>query len=187
MRKWQTIAVTALSTLALSGAGFTAYQMNQPSHYEGAIFTNEKHTTSHSSNNNMASSSSSTSEPSSTTTTSDASDSTVPAQSPSVEQPIIVTGEPTKSLQMGGTVKPDEITGLTFSVYDCGIAESTIGRIEVGCVVCNELIQKTKVIPIEDCEPFAKWMRSIASDKTNLNNSMDSNYNYWVQNVKGQQ
>lgn len=161
--------------------------MNQPVHYEGATFTNEKHTTSHSSNNNMASSSSSTSNSSSSTTTSSTDSTTLPAQSPSVEQPIIVTGEPTKPLQMGGTVKPDEITGLTFSVYDCGIAESTIGRIEVGCVVCNELIQKTKVIPIEDCEPFAKWMRSIASDKTNLNNSMDSNYNYWVQNVKGQQ
>lgn len=186
MRKWQTIAVTALSTLALSGAGFTAYQMNQPTHYEGTTFTNEKHSTTHSTNNNMASSTSDTRE-SSATVTDSSSDTTVPAQSASVEQPITVTGEATKPIQMGGTVKPDEITGLTFSVYDCGTAESTIGRIEVGVVVCNELIQPTKVIPIEDCEPFAQWMRTIASDKTNLTNSMDSNYNYWVQNVKGQQ
>lgn len=188
MRKWQTITVTALSTLALGTAGFATYQASQPSHYEGATFTNEKtHTTTHSNSNHMASSSSNTSESSSSTATSDASDTTVPAQSSSVEQPTIVTGEPTKPLQMGGVVKPDEITGLTFSVYDCGIAESTVGRIEVGCVVCNELIQPTKVIPIEDCEPFAQWMRDIAGDKTNLTNSMDSNYNYWVQNVKGQQ
>lgn len=187
MRKWQTIAVTALSTLALSTAGFATYQASQPAQYKGETFVNEKHTTTRSTNNNMASSSSSTSNSSSSTTASSTDSTTLPTQSSSVEQPIIVTGEPTKPLQMGGTVKLDEITGLTFSVYDCGIAESTIGRIEVGCVVCNELIEKTKVMPIEDCEPFAQWMRDIAGDKTNLTNSMDSNYNYWLQNVKGQQ
>lgn len=186
MRKWQTIAVTALSTLALSGAGFATYQASQPAQYKGATFTNEKHSTTHSTNSNMASSTTNN-EQSPATVTDSSSDTTVPAQSASVEQSITVTGEPTKPLQMGGVIKPDEITGLTFSVYDCGTAESTIGKIEVGVVVCNELIQPTKVIPIEDCEPFAQWMRTIASDKTNLTNSMDSNYNYWVQNVKGQQ
>lgn len=188
MKKWQTITATALLSASLAGIGTNFYHTMQPTHYQGETFVNEKKSSnSHNSSSTSTSQSTSDSSSSTATTTNDTSVNTSVTQPSSVEQPIVVTGEPTKPLQMGGTFKPDEITGLTFSVYDSGIAESTIGEIEVGCVVCNELIQKTKYIPIEDCEPFADWMRSIASNKTSLNNSMDSNYNYWVTNVKGQQ
>lgn len=188
MKKWQTITATALLSASLAGIGTNFYHAMQPTHYQGETFVNEKKSShSHSSSSTSTTQSTSDSSSSTASTDYDTSVNTAPSQPASVEQPIVVTGEPTKPLQMGGTIKPDEITGLTFSVYDCGIAESTIGEIEVGCVVCNELIQKTKVMPIEDCEPFADWMRGIAGDKTSLNNSMDSNYNYWVQYVKGQQ
>lgn len=188
MVKWQTIAVTTLSTLALSGACFTTYRAYQPTHYEGTTFVNEKHTTSHSTDSNMATSSSSTSHSSSSTTASSTDSNSIPAQSASVADQQLVIDENTaeRPLQMGGTGFTYD-TPLTFSVYTCGMAETNQGRMEVGVVVCNEIGQKTRMIPIDDCEPFAQWMRSIASDKTNLDNSMDSNYNYWKTNVKGQQ
>lgn len=188
MKTWKTIAVTALSTLALSGAGFTAYQAAQPAQYKGETFINEKHTTSHSSNSNVATSSSSTSHSSSSTTAGSTDSNSIPAQSASVEDQPLVIDENTaeRPLQMGGAGLTYD-RPLTFSVYTCGMAETNQGRMEVGVVVCNEIGQKTHMIPIDECEPFAQWMRSIASDKTNLDNSMDSNYNYWKTNVKGQQ
>lgn len=187
MRKWQTIAVTALSTLALSGAGFTAYQVSQPAQYKGATFTNEKQSTNISSDFNSNSTSSSTQSQSTMGSSNDTNTSNEPSQSVTeTEQPLVIyenTAE--RPPQLGGCGITKDVP-LTFSVYTCGMADTNKGRMEVGIVLCNELIQPTKMIPIDDCEPFAQWMRTIASDKTDLNNSMDSNYNYWVQNVKGQ-
>lgn len=169
MRKWQTIAVTALSTLALSGAGFTAYQMNQPSHYEGATFTNEKQSTTHSTSNNMASSTTNN-ESSSATITDSSSDTSVPAQSSSVDE--------------------EQGVPLTFTAYEAKNAMGTIVTDENGkqmwLVSCQETGDHVAV-KAEEVQPFCCWLTDVTEGKTTMNNSMNSNYNYWVQNVKGQQ
>lgn len=188
MRKWQTIAVTALSTLALSGAGFTAYQLSQPTHYEGTTFTNEKHSTTHSTNSHMASSTTNN-EQSSATVTDSSSDTTVPEQSTSVTEKssqVFVTGRPSQPAQLGGTVDPNP-TKLTFYAYPGGTAETTQGRMEVGLVVCGELQQGTIYIPMTDCYAFRDWMTSITQGKTSLDHSLQENLDYWYANVKGQQ
>lgn len=169
MRKWQTIAVTALSTLALSGAGFTAYQMNQPSHYQGETFTNEKQSTTHSTSNNMASSTTNN-ESSSATITDSSSDTSVPAQSSSVDEE---QGEP-----------------LTFTANEAKNAMGTIVTDENGkqmwLVSCKETGDHVTV-KAEEVQAFCCWLTDITKGKTTMNNSMNSNYNYWLQNVKGQQ
>lgn len=169
MRKWQTIAVTALSTLALSGAGFTAYQMNQPSHYEGATFTNEKQSTSHSSSSNMASSTSNN-ESSPATVTVSSSDTTSSTQSSSVTE--------------------EQHQPLTFTAHEAKNAMGTIVNDENGkqmwLVSCEETGDHVTV-KAEEVQAFCCWLTDVTEGKTTMNNSMQSNYNYWVQNVKGQQ
>lgn len=178
MRKFQTIAVTALSTLALSGAGFTAYQMSQPTHYEGATFTNEKNSTTHSNSNNMASSNTNISK-SYANITDSSSDTTVPTQSSSVTEQ-----EPTTEQNTNENPKfyaylyvPNGTAGVESSnnYYEFRAVYTVTGE-EVSCG------QDSK-----DAELFCKWMESIAYGKDHLDNSLQSNYNYWKENVKGQQ
>ena len=46
MKTWKTITITALTTLALTTVGLFIYTSNQPSHYNGDTFKNEKVTSS---------------------------------------------------------------------------------------------------------------------------------------------
>lgn len=173
MRKWQTIAVTALSTLTLSGAGFTAYQMSQPAQYKGVTFTNEKQSTNISSDTNRNSTSSSTESQSTLDSSNDTNTSNEPSQSVTAteqttnENPTFYAYlyEPNGS----AGVDPSKCTYEFRAVY-------TVTGEEVSCGQDSR-----------DAELFCKWMESIAHGKDHLDNSLQSNYNYWVQNVKGQQ
>lgn len=42
MKTWKTITITALTTLVLTTVGLFIYTSNQPAHYKGEIFKNEK-------------------------------------------------------------------------------------------------------------------------------------------------
>lgn len=174
MRKWQTIAVTALSTLTLSTAGFVTYNAMQPTHYEGATFTNEKQeqSTSHSSSATSTSSSSDNqSSPSSTDTAS---------TNPTYSEPASVAPqEPsTKTYYEGLTFRTGSIDMMT--------AEDGTKK-EMTYIYCNQTGDMTKNIPYEDAQPFMAWLYAITEGKHYMNNTMDSNYHYWLENVKGQQ
>lgn len=171
MKTWKTIAVTALSTLALSGAGFTAYQASQPTHYEGTTFVNEKHTTSHSTDSNMATSSSSTSHSSSSTTASSTDSNSIPAQSSSVEE------QEQEQLPSAGHEARTFVTA----------SHDLMNGQDMTYVVFLPTGECSKLIPAEDALTFCKYMNNIAGGQTTLNHSLDENYNYWKTNVKGQQ
>lgn len=172
MRKWQTIAVTALSTLALSGAGFTAYQMNQPTHYEGATFTNVKQSTNISSNTDSNSTSSSTESQSTMGSSNDTNTSNEQSQSVTATEQN-TTENPTFYAYL---YQPNGSAGVDPSNYTYEFrAVYTVTGEEVSCGQDSR-----------DAELFCKWMNSIAHGKGHLDNSLQSNYNYWVQNVKGQ-
>lgn len=175
MRKWQTIAVTALSTMALSGAGFTAYQMNQPTHYEGVTFTNEKESSTHSTSNSMASSTTDNGK-SSAIVTDSSSDTSAPAQSNSVAQAPVQTAPTTPA----PSATYDE---LTFTNGSC----DNVNGVDVTYVYCEQSHDMTDNIPLEDAQPFIAWLYSVTEGEHYMTNSIQSNYNYWVQNVKGQQ
>lgn len=170
MKTWKTIAVTALSTLALSGAGFTAYQASQPAQYKGETFVNEKHTTTHSTNSNVASSSTNN-EQSSASVTDSSSDNAIPAQSSSVEE------QEQEQLPSAGHEARTFVTA----------SHDLMNGQDMTYVVFLPTGECSKLIPAEDALTFCKYMNNIAGGQTTLNHSLDENYNYWKTNVKGQQ
>ncbi len=98
MKTWKTITITALTTLALTTGGLFIYTSNQPSHYNGDTFKNEKVTSSSSktsTSKTKESSSTSTSTTQESTSTSTAQEST-PAEAVEPQQET-VSSEPTDS------------------------------------------------------------------------------------------
>ncbi len=173
MRKWQTITITALSTLTLSTAGFVTYNAMQPTYHAGQVFNNESSVSTSTSVSQSQSASSSSSvfstESSSSTATTE-----------TVETPSTTTSSSEVLTQRGGTLSPEEFKQqVTF--YKCGAADPAY--LNVVHQPTGELICLPKV----DAVPFCDWMNSIAHGKQTLEHSMQDNYDYWKQNVKGQQ
>lgn len=163
MRKWQTIAVTALSTLALSGVGFSTYQAAQPAQYKGETFINEKKS-SHSHNSSSTSTSQSTSDSSSSpaVTDNDTSVNTTPSQPASVAE----NNEANHEQRTFSIASIDEIDGqeMTYVVF-----------LPTG--ECSDNM------PVAEALAFCKYMNNIAGGKDHLDHSLQDNYNYW----RGQQ
>ena len=193
MKKWQLCTATALLSASLATIGVNTYHAIQPTHYQGETFDNEKKP-SHTHN----SSASSTSQPASdsteqtTTTNNDTSVNTSASQPTSVENQewadkVVIHDH---SPQLGGTVDPNNPNAYwnnqpTFYAYfhhDDANGEPNGFR-----VMFAPQHEEVKCKDAKDAELFAKWMESIAHGKDHLNHSLQSNYAYWLQNVKGQQ
>ena len=174
MRKWQTITVTALATMAISTTGFAVYNATQPTHYQGETFVNEKKP-SHSHNSSASSTTQSTNDSSSstTTTTNDTSVNT------SASQPASVAQEPSTKTYY------EELTFRQGSVDEMLDAYGTLRPSTY--VYCVQTGETTQNMPVDYAQQFIAWLYTITEGKHNMDHSLQSNYAYWLQNVKGQQ
>lgn len=154
MKKWQTIGVTALSTLALSIGGFTTYQYLQPTHYQGDIFNNEK--TTQSTTNTIQ-------ESSTTTTTSPSSN---------VEQ------QPQQSIGTTPALQP------TFGIKPIGMCNNVYGTlIETFTVIHHPSGDRVyKAMSEEQANAFCSYMEHIAHGKEKLDYTMEQNFEEWLTN-----
>lgn len=179
MKKWQTIGVTALSTLALSIGGFKTYQYLQPTNYQGEVFNNEK--TKQTSDDSFSSEQQQSKQSSTTTTSteqiqSQVETSVVPEYYKSMQWDEFSN---TYHPQLGGTYMPTVITLPLYNNYciintknptDAIVVETTDNY-----TIAHERMQEAK--------DFANWVNSIAQDKP-LQNPLQSNLQYYFNNVK---
>lgn len=179
MKKWKTIGVTALSTLALSIGGFTTYQYLQPTHYQGKVFNNEKikQTSDDSfSSEQQQSKQSGTSTTSAEIFQSQVDTSIVPEYYKSMQwDEFLNTYQP----QLGGTYMPTVITLPLHNVYAIINTKNPTDAIIVE-TTDNYTIAH---IRMQEAVEFANWVNSIARDKP-LQNSLQSNLQYYFKNVK---
>lgn len=180
MKKWQTIGVTALSTLALSIGGFTTYQYLQPSHYQGEVFNNEK--TKQTSDNSFSSEQQQQSKQSSTSTTSsELFQSRVDtAIVPQYYKPMPWDEfSNTYNPQLGGTYMPTVIAIPCHGKYAIINTKNPTDAIVVettdNYTIAHERMQEAK--------DFANWVNSIAQDKP-LQHNLYDNLQYYFNNVK---
>ena len=175
MKKWQTITATALLSASLAGIGVNTYHAIQPTHYQGETFVNEKKQ-SHTHHSSSTSTAQSTSDSTEQTTTTDY-DSSV---NTSASQPASVAPqEPSNQVTY---------EGLTFSKGSNDEAPNAYGTmVPVTYVYCQQTGDMTQNIPLDDAQPFMAWLYSITEGQHYMKNSMQSNYEYWVKYVKGQQ
>lgn len=192
MRKWQTITITALSTLTLSTAGFVTYNAMQPTYHASQVFNNESSVSTSTSVSQSQSASEQSSAPSSAETvdteeTVDTTTTTIETYRNAYGHEMTVgdTNDPTgMAKDLPGSTPAEQ---PTFALANGGYAETAEGKVEVCIAVHRPSRTATKLIPTKDAEPFIAWMESIAYGKQTLDHSLHENYNYWKQNVKGQQ
>lgn len=112
MKTWKTITITALTTLALTTGGLFIYTSNQPSHYNGDTFKNEK----------VASSSSKTStsktKESSSTSTSTTQESTSTSTSTAQESTPVETVEAQQETAPSESTDSTYVTDVDFRQFD---------------------------------------------------------------------
>lgn len=181
MKKWKTIGVTALSTLAISIGGFTTYQYLQPTHYQGGAFKNEK--TKQTSNDSFSSEQqqqqskqSSTSSTSAEQFQSQVDTSIVPQYyKPMQWDEFSNTYHP----QLGGTYMPTVITLPLHNNY-CIINTKNPTDAIVVETTNNYTIAHQRM---QEAKDFANWVNSIAQDKP-LQHSLYDNLQYYFTNVK---
>lgn len=181
MKKWQTIGVTALSTLVLSIGGFTTYQYLQPAHYQGEVFKNEK-TKQTSTNSFSSEQQQQQSKQSSTSTTSSE------LFQPQVDTAVVpeyykaMTWDEfsnTYHPQLGGTYMPTVITIPLHNNYAIINTKNPTDAIVVE-TTDNYTIAHVRM---QESKDFANWVNSIAQDKP-LQNTLQSNLQYYFNNVK---
>ena len=174
MKKWQLCTATALLSASLAGIGVNTYHAIQPTHYQGETFVNEKKP-SHSHHSSASTTQQSTSDSSSATTNSDNNTSV----NTTTSQPASVEQQPSNQVTY---------EGLTFSKGSNDEAPNAYGTmVPVTYVYCQQTHDMTQNIPLDDAQPFMAWLYSITEGQHYMKNSMQSNYEYWVKYVKGQQ
>ncbi len=179
MKKWKTIGVTALSTLALSIGGFTTYQYLQPTHNQGEVFKNEK--TKQTSDDSFSSEQQQSKQSSTSTTSAEQFQSHVDTSIvPQYYKPMPWDEfSNTYHPQLGGTYMPTVITLPIHNNYCIINTKNPTDAIVVG-TTDNYTIAHLRM---QEADDFANWVNSIAQDKP-LQNSLQSNLQYYFTNIK---
>lgn len=195
MKKWQTISVTALTTLALSVGGITTYNYHQTQPYKGKVFTNEtKHEKSISSNTSTSSSSSS-------------SEQGMVYDNYSANDTIKQQQSNTEALEQRGGTRMGEIAPITYQVDIIGVStpveQYQAGGyyiVSTGTKYAINRLERTGTMtdgtPILTCmdttvtgsydisKEFLDWLRYYDPDNT-PNSSLEDNWPYFVQQREG--
>ena len=112
MKTWKTITITALTTLALTTGGLFIYTSNQPSHYNGDTFKNEKVTSS------SSKTSTSKTKESSSTSTSTTQESTSTSTSTTQEFTPVEAVEPQQETTPSESTDSTYVTDVDFRQFD---------------------------------------------------------------------
>ncbi len=193
MKKWKTISVTALTTLALSVGGLSIYKYLQPSHYEGGTFTNVSTTIS---NTSTSSDMSSSTEPIEDT---DSSNNTNPVytESNSTEQvteynTLWVYASASKGYcdRDGNKINRSGFYILTpvqnhtnyVEVIEIDMRTNDEYHIKVYGET-DEINDINYQSACANAEAFCNWLREQAPDG-HTTYGLNSNYDYWVKNCK---
>lgn len=142
----------------------------QPSHYEGETFTNVSTSISNTSTSTSVSSSTESIE------TSDGSPNTDSVYTESSNTEVL---EQRGGTCMGATVGTTPAFNPTFEV------EQVSSKYDLYTVKHLPTGDSTKPLTYEDAITFCAYMEQIVCGKTQLEYSMDQNFNYWKENVKG--
>lgn len=191
MKTWQTVTVTALTTLGLAGAGAFVYTSNQPAHYEGTTFKSSVSSTSEES----SSSSSATEEQSSVeayagVTTSPTSDTTTEEYNTlyiyaGVGSQICTTRDGETLSRYGFYILCPQQPSTQFRVVQTG-ADNTYSDDYVIVHAENDDSDQSELncaSAKQNAEMFCKWLRQQAPNGT-TKNGLQANYDYWVNNCK---
>lgn len=187
MKKWQTIGVTALSTLALSIGGFTTYQYLQPTHYQGEVFNNEKtkqtinEKTKQTSNDSFSSEQQQSKQSSTSTTSAEQFQSRVDTSAVPEYYKVMNQQEfsSTYHPQLGGT---NMSTVIAIPVYNGYAIVNTINPIDAIIVETTDNYTIAH-LRMQEAKDFANWVNSIAQYKP-LQHSLYDNLQYYFNNVK---
>lgn len=172
MKKWKTIATTALITSAVTIGGVCIYTSQQLAHYEGNAF----------------STSSSSSSSSSTESTEEVTEETTNTEQSTVEYNTLYLNH--------GVTGWAEISRTGFYIVTPMQATTNIDVVEI--TTDGDVLDKVTVHGEGDpsdhselncdsaqtnAEEFCKWLRQQAPSG-HTTNGLQSNYNYWVENCK---
>lgn len=131
----------------------------QPSHYEGDKFTNE------------------------TTVMSNTDNSSDESSSPVTEQ---YTDSSTNNVSCDTEYsEPEQVISGSRAYQPTFEVEQVSSKNDLYTVKHLPTGDTTKALTYEDANAFCTYMEQIAYGKTQLEYSMDQNFNYWKENVKG--